>query len=206
MRRAVAVTAAIVSGLLPAGCGDDTPAGPESVPATWTVPEDTCARLDLVGRLAAAGEDDGSARDAEVGPGEALCSAAAGETTVEVRARTGATAADVDRLWSDARNQAGPPETWEQAFGPVATASPEPADWGERAESVTYTSVQRSVDVDLLDGIRVQHAEVVGDDNLVVRVTVYVTTAGGEPEAATTRAERIGAAVAGSVPEALERG
>lgn len=205
MRRALALGAAAALAL--AGCGDDGGASDtDALPQTWTIPASVCTDLDLTAVLVAAVPDpdlDPRELGADVEGDRASCAAGTGGVEVEVSVRTSNDPDEHEQDWDDARRRAQPSSVWE-SIGPIETASPAPADWGQRAESVRFSTTRISGDDDLADAAMVLRVDTVEDDNLVVLVSVNATS--GRGESATGRlADRVAEAALAGVPDALER-
>lgn len=192
-----------VASLALVGCGEDDG---DALAQTWTIPASVCDDLDLAGLLeATVPEPELEPRDAgaDVDDDRAACAASTGGVEVEVSVRTSTDADQQEQAWEDAQRRAQPSSVWE-AVGPIETASPAPAGWGQRAESVRFSTTRLSGDDDLADAAMALRVDIVDDDNLVVTVAVNATSAQGE-DATGSLVDEVAEAVLAGVPDALDR-
>lgn len=196
-RRTLALAAAAAVALL-AGCGTDDATG-DGFEGTWAVPDDVCERLDLAGHLAEAGLPGAEAVPGSDGP--VSCVARSGAATVEVGFVTVSDRRAYDLAWRNAVDRIVPSSTWP---GRTTTTTPAPGDWPGETYARTFTAIQPGAEEGDLDATRVRRAEALGDANLVVSVDV-VATSTRPPEKAVAQLDALGAAVAGSLTDALDR-
>jgi hypothetical protein len=193
------------------GCGGETgeATGEErSLPATWTIPDDVCDRLDLVsiiGDSVAAPQQPPRPGTDDVEADRAGCSATAGsgfEVTVDLYTSQERRQHGLDV--QDARARLDQPSTW-SSTGTVEEVPVENdlAAWAGRSETAGYSLLVTAGSDDLEDARYLYEAVVADDDNLVAVVTVSSTTPASQSTGPEEAAAALAAATA-AVPEALD--
>lgn len=206
-RRLAVLPVALLVVWAAAGCGGDQGEEAEQgLPATWTIPDDLCARLDLVGVVTATvatPQQLPRAGTETVEADRAGCAAGAGSgfhLTVELWTHEEPSQHRSDLKTAQARLD--PPSTW-SSIGAVegVPMADDVASWAESSQTAAYSVVALAADEDVDDALYLNEV-VVADDNLVATVTVSSTS----PRSTTTTPDETAAALAAAaaaVPEAL---